>query len=198
MNYPSGLQKIIEMFSTLPGVGPKTAERYAFHLLEQSEGQLQEFSRRLSELKEKTVICEKCFSIAEKTPCPLCTATDRREKTLCLIADTRELLAIEHTGQYHGRYFVLGGLIDTIEGHGPEKLNIAPLIKKIREEKPEEIILAFDPTIEGEATAMYLVKILKDQPIKITRLARGLPAGANLEYADEMTISNALKYRNPY
>lgn len=196
MRYPEALQKLIEMLSKLPGVGPKTAERYAFFLLDQQESMLKEFSTRLSELKEKTTTCKSCGNIAEISPCPTCLDPNRDHKTLCLIADSRELVAIDATRQYNGLYFVLNGLIDTIEGVGPEKLRIRELLSKIEGEPIEEIILAFDPTIEGEATSIYLTKILRDKKIKITRLARGLPSGANLEYADEMTITNALKYRN--
>ena len=196
MRYPEALQKLIEMFTKLPGVGPKTAERYAFFLLDQPESTSQEFAVRLKELKAKTLICQICGNISEKSPCPICLDQNRDPKTLCLIADSRELAAIEATRQYNGRYFVLGGLIDTVEGIGPEKLKIRELLKKLDQEKIEEIILAFDPTIEGEATSLYLAKILRERQIRLTRLARGLPAGANLEYADETTISNALKYRN--
>lgn len=198
MHYPEALQKLIEMLSKLPGVGPKTAERYAFFLLSQPESLNQEFARRLENLKEKTTICRSCGNISEKNPCPICLDANRDQKTLCLIADSRELAAIDATRQYNGRYFILGGLIDTIEGIGPEKLRIRELLKKLDQEPIEEIIMAFDPTIEGEATSLYLAKTLRDRKIKITRLARGLPAGANLEYADEMTITNALKYRNEY
>ncbi len=196
MRYPEALQKLIEMFTKLPGVGPKTAERYAFFLLDQPESTSQEFAVRLKELKAKTLICQICGNISEKSPCPICLDQNRDPKTLCLIADSRELAAIEATRQYNGRYFVLGGLIDTVEGIGPEKLKIRELLKKLDQEKIEEIILAFDPTIEGEATSLYLAKILRERHVRLTRLARGLPAGANLEYADETTISNALKYRN--
>ncbi len=196
MRYPEALQKLIEMLAKLPGVGPKTAERYAFFLLNQPESIIKEFASRLGELKEKTIICQDCGNIAEKSPCAICLDQNRDQKTLCLIADSRELAAIEATRQYNGHYFILGGLIDTVEGIGPEKLRIRELIKKLEKEAIEEIILAFDPTIEGEATSMYLAKILRERGIRLTRLARGLPSGANLEYADEMTITNALKYRN--
>jgi recombination protein RecR len=196
MRYPEAIQKLIEMLAKLPGVGPKTAERYAFFLLDQPESLTKEFSLRLGELKEKTIICQSCGNIAEKSSCPVCLDKNRDQKTLCLIADSRELAAIEATRQYNGRYFILGGLIDTVEGVGPEKLRIRELLKKLEQEAIEEIILAFDPTIEGEATSLYLVKILREKNVRLTRLARGLPSGANLEYADEMTITNALKYRN--
>lgn len=196
MRYPEAIQKLIEMLAKLPGVGPKTAERYAFFLLDQPESLTKEFALRLGELKEKTIICQSCGNIAEKSSCPVCLDKNRDQKTLCLIADSRELAAIEATRQYNGRYFILGGLIDTVEGVGPEKLRIRELLKKLEQEVIEEIILAFDPTIEGEATSLYLVKILREKNVRLTRLARGLPSGANLEYADEMTITNALKYRN--
>lgn len=196
MRYPSPIQNLIDRFSSLPTVGPKTAERYVFYLLKQTPEKLQEFAQHLAELKEKITLCDNCLSISETNPCHICANSKRDRNTLCIIADSRDMLVIENTNEYHGLYFVLGGEINTIEEIKPENLNIKKLIEKLKKEKYNEIILALSPTLEGETTAMYLTKLLKPLKIKISRIARGLPAGSNIEYADETTISNALKYRN--
>lgn len=195
MKYPKAIQNLIEQFSNLPSVGPKTAERYVFYLLKQSQEKLQNLAKTISELKENITICEKCLMISETKICPICQDQNRRPDVLCIVSNTQDLLNIESTRQYEGKYFVLGGLINTIEDIGPNSLPIDKLIKIIKENKVQEIILALNFTLEGETTALYLNKILKDH-LKITRLAKGLPAGSDLEYADELTLGSALKYRN--
>lgn len=196
MRFPAPIQKLINEFSRLPTVGPKTAERYVFYLLKQPIENLQEFAQYLVELKEKIIICDNCLSISESNPCSICSDEKRDKDVLCVVSDSRDMLVIENSRQYNGLYFVLGGEINTIEGIKPENLNIKKLVEKLKKEKYNEIILALSPTLEGETTAMYLTKLLKPLKIKISRIARGLPAGSNIEYADETTISNALKYRN--
>lgn len=196
MKYPAAVQNLINFFSQLPTVGPKTAERYVFYLLKQSPEALNDFAKALAELKLKTTICQRCGAIEASDPCPLCTDAKRQDNVLCVVANTQDLLSIEATRQYQGRYFVLGGLINTIENIGPNDLRIEAFIRRLKEGKIQEAILALSPTIEGETTALYLAKILKQYAIKTTRLARGLPTGSNLEYADELTLINALKYRN--
>jgi len=196
MRYPSSIQSLIDHFSKLPTVGPKTAERYVFYLLKQHPESLQQFAQAIAELKEKTTICQTCLAIAEANPCPICADAKRNRSIICLVADSRDLLAIEATGQYQGLYHCLGGVINTIEGVKPEQLNIKQLLARLKPAVVKEIILAFNPDLEGETTALYLAKLLKPYKIKITRLAKGLPMGADLEYADEITLSNALKYRN--
>jgi recombination protein RecR len=197
MHFPTPLQKLIDQFCQLPSVGPKTAERYALHLLKQPPEKLQEFAQYLAELKEKIIICQNCLSISETNPCQICSNKNRNNKLLCIVENSSDLLAIEHTRQFSGNYFVLGGLINTIEGIKPENLNFNLLLAKIRKSKEiKELILALNSTIEGETTSMYIVKILKNSDLKITRLAKGMPTGSSLEYADDLTISNALKYRN--
>jgi recombination protein RecR len=195
MKYPAALQTLIDKLSNLPSVGPKTAERYAFYLLRQTPEKLKSFGAAISELQDKITVCSECLSICEKAPCAICADASRRRDILCIVENIQDLIAIETTKQYDGRYFILGGLINTISGVGPEDLNIEKLVKKIKSENTKEIILALNFTMEGETTSMYLTKILKDH-LKITRLAKGLPAGSDLEYADELTLGNALKYRN--
>ncbi|MDD4901489.1 MAG: recombination mediator RecR [Patescibacteria group bacterium] len=196
MRFPASIQNLIDHFTKLPSVGPKTAERYVFYLLKAHPESLQQFAQAIAELKEKTTVCRTCLAIAETNPCPICADQKRNRAVICLVADTRDLLAIEVTKQYHGLYHSLGGVINTIEGIKPEQLNIKQLTGRLKNSAVKEIILAFNPDLEGETTALYLAKILKPYKIKITRLAKGLPMGADLEYADEITLSNALKYRN--
>ena len=198
MRYPASIQNLIDQFSKLPTVGPKTAERYVFYLLKKSPEELKKFAAALAGLKEKITICRRCNAIAENNPCLICADGRRNKEILCVAAGYRDMLTIETTKQYNGLYFILGGVINAIEGIGPEALNTGALIEIIKKDKPKEIILALNPNMEGETTAMYLTKIIKqaNMPIRITRLARGLPTGADIEYADEITLTNALKYRS--
>lgn len=206
MRYPKSIQSLIDYFTKLPSVGPKTAERYVFYLLKKHPEWLQQFAQAIAELKEKTVICQTCLAVAEANPCFICSDQKRNRAVLCLVADTRDMLTIEATKQYNGLYFILGGVINTVEGIKPEQLNIKTFLAGLKSSPVKEVILAFNPDLEGETTAMYLAKLLKSYKInpntklgvgvKITRLAKGLPMGADLEYADEITLTNALKYRN--
>jgi len=195
MRYPAAIENLINRLSELPSVGPKTAERYVFYLLRQSQDKLNDLSLAISELKEKTTVCQSCRAISEKNPCAICTDNNRTRDSICVVENDQDLIAIEATKQYNGRYFILGGLINTINEVGPEELNVTKLIKKIKEEKTKELILALNFTLEGETTALYLTKILKNH-LKITRLAKGLPAGSDLEYADELTLASAFKNRS--
>jgi recombination protein RecR len=195
MKYPRAIQNLIERLSALPSVGPKTAERYVFYLLKQSSEKLQSLAQAIGELKAGVTICKQCLMISESEICSICQDQNRRSDILCIVSSTQDLLTIEATKQFEGKFFVLGSLINTIEDIGPDSLPIDKLIKVIKETKVQEIILALNFTLEGETTAMYLNKILKDH-LKITRLAKGLPAGSDLEYADELTLGSALKYRN--
>ena len=198
MQYPKAVQELIKWFSTLPTVGPKTAERYVFYLLRQRGDDMQKFAQSLAELKEKTITCKTCLAIADTNPCDICANSKRDKKTLSIVATTRDLISIERTRQYNGLYHVLGGLLDAVNNIGPKQLNIKPLLDKIKKNQVKEIILSLNPTLEGETTSMYLTKSVKKlfPKIKITRLAKGLPMGADLEYADDQTIKNALKFRN--
>ncbi|MFA5644060.1 MAG: recombination mediator RecR [Patescibacteria group bacterium] len=199
IQYPQSIENLIKQFSKLPSVGRKTAERYVFYLLNQKTDQLRSWAKNINEVSAGLKFCQKCFNLSEKSPCQICSDNKRKENLICLVANPQDLVAIENTKQYEGKYFVLGGLINSIENFGPEKLNIKALIKeinsKLKNNQKIEIILALSPTIEGEATCLYLQKILKNPKIKISKLARGLSTGASLEYADENTLANALKFR---
>jgi recombination protein RecR len=177
-------------------VGPKTAERYVFYLLQKNPEELQRLAQLIAELKEKTVVCRSCHAVAETSPCAICSDTKRDKTILAVVSNTRDMLAIENTGLFRGYYHVLGGVINTIEGIEPEQLKVKQLIERLDRSPVNEVLLALNPTLEGETTAIYLAKLLKPKKLRVTRLARGLPTGADLEYADEMTITNALKYRN--
>ncbi len=195
MRYPEAIQNLIEKLSDLPSVGPKTAERYVFYLLRQNPEKLKNLALAISELLDKIKTCPSCLMISATIPCSICADDTRQADSLCIVENTQNILSLEATKQYNGHYFVLGGLIDTINGVGPADLNIDKLVRKIKNENIKELIIALNFTLEGETTALYLTKILGEK-IKISRLAKGLPAGSNLEYADELTLGSALKYRN--
>lgn len=196
MHYPESIKKLVEQFAKLPTVGPRTAERYVFYLLKQNNAYLNEFGDALSGLKKGIKICKICGAVAEKEECDICLSESRDRSLVCVVANTRDMISIEDTREFNGVYHILGGLIDQINDFGPDKLNLIPLQSKIESGKVKEIILALNPNIEGETTAMYIQKQFGNNNIVITRIARGLPVGADIEYADNVTIGNALKYRN--
>ncbi|MFA4942744.1 MAG: recombination mediator RecR [Patescibacteria group bacterium] len=200
MRYPAAIQNLIDQFSQLPSVGPKTAERYVFHLLKSNPDKIQLFARYLFDLKKNLKVCSKCLAISENDPCLICADQNRPDNILCIVASLQDMISLENTRQYQGKYFILGGLINTIENITPNDLPLKKLADKVnlllKTHSNLEIIIALSPNLEGETTALYLSKILKNPHIKITRLAQGLPSGANLEYVDEITLKNALKYRN--
>ena len=196
MKYPKSIQTLIDYLSNFPTVGPKTAERYVFYLLKANSEWLQRLAQAIAELKEKTSVCRLCLSVAESDPCPICADAGRDRTTICVVADWRDLIALEAGRHYRGLYHILGGVINAVEGIKPGELNIKPLLARLKAGKIKEVIIALNPDLEGETTTLYLAKLLKPYKIKITRLAKGLPMGAGLEYADEITLSNALKYRN--
>lgn len=189
------LNHLIDHFNRLPGIGPKTAERLVYSLLKRSRLDLQDFAQTLLRLQETIHVCSLCHDLSEKDPCSICADKTRDPHTLCVVAEGQDVAAIERTRQYHGRYHVLGGVINQIEGIGPDKLNIAHLVSRIDNEAIHEVILATNPDMEGESTALYLAQLLKKQNITLTRLARGLPMGADVEYADEITLGNAITGR---
>jgi recombination protein RecR len=197
MNYPLAIEKLIKSFSKLPSVGPKTAERYVFYLLKQSPEQLTNLAHEINSLKEKIVSCSRCNVLTEKNPCPICSDQNRDKKIICLVENTQDMWAIENTHQFKGKYFVLTGLIKPLEGIHPDSLNIKNFLDLIKLEKTEEVIIALNFTMEGEGTSLYIQKQLTnlEKPIKISRLAKGLPLGSDLEYADNLTLTNAFKYR---
>lgn len=196
MPYPHAIQRLIEAFAKLPTVGPKTAERFALSLLAQPEKEVAELSQAIATLQQNVTKCQSCFAIAETSPCAVCSDQRRHNGQLCIVSDQRDHLAIESSRQFQGRFYVLGAELNQLEGIGPSSLNLDPLMKRLRDGEFKEVILALNPTIEGETTSMYLAKLLKPLPVTITRLARGLPMGANLEYVDEMTLGHALRFRN--
>jgi recombination protein RecR len=195
MQYPSSITNLINELSKLPSVGPKTAERYVFYLLKQNPEELQKLAQTIAELKEKTILCETCFALSESSPCSMCQDKTRNHETICVVANTRDMLGVEATKSYNGMYHVLNGLLNAVEGIKPENLKMKELEKRL-DSGIKELIIALNPNLDGETTAMYIARMSKDKKIKTTRLARGLPSGSSLEYMDDMTMLNALKYRN--
>ena len=186
---------LIDLLARLPGVGPKTASRLTFYLLREPNGLAEALGEALAALSGGTVECSRCFNIAEESPCPICADLARDQSLICVVEEPMDLLAIERTGSYHGVYHVLHGALSPIDGVYPEKLRIAELVDRVRETKPREVILATNPSLEGENTAAYIYQQLANGDVPVTRLARGLPMGGDLEYADEVTLSRALEGR---
>jgi len=198
MNLAKPIRKLIEAFQKLPGIGPKTAQRLTFYLLHVPQKQLDEFSEALATLKKNTVLCSVCFNVAERDPCQICSDRNRDKSTICVVEQPLDLLALEKTGDYKGVYHVFHGAISPLNNIGPDELHIKELLPRLKNSGIKEIILATNPNMEGEATAMYVAKLIKPLGIKVTRLAHGLPVGADLEYADEVTLSRALEGRRKY
>ncbi len=203
MTLPKAVQKLIDSFEQLPGIGPRTAQRLTFYLLHVPDQVLQEFGEALKNLKKDTITCSICFNVSEVDPCPICTDRNRDQSVICVVEQALDILALEKTGKYKGVYQVLGGAISPLDNIGPDELNIKPLLERITRNQPPitELILATNPNMEGEATAMYLTNEIKKIPIKglrITRLGQGLPTGSDLEYADEVTLQRALEGRREY
>lgn len=192
---PRSVQRLIDEFARLPGVGPKSASRLTFFLLRKTDNQALDLAAALQELKELTQLCSVCFNITEEDPCPLCRDESRDSRLLCVVEEPLDVLAIERSQAYNGRYHVLHGAISPVEGIGPEDLRINELIARVDSGDFKEIILATNPTLEGESTALYLQRRLADRPMRLTRLARGLPVGGDLEYTDEITLGRALEGR---
>ena len=195
MEYTKPLAKLIECFQKLPSIGPKTATRLALHVIKMPLSNVSEFADALMDAKTKITYCENCFNISCSSPCEICSDHTRNKKIICVVSETKDLMAIEKTNEYHGLYHVLQGLISPIDGIGVDDIRIKELLYRINQNDIEEVILALNPSVEGEATAMYLNKLLKPINIKITRIAFGLPMGSELEYADEMTLARALEGR---
>ena len=190
------VSKLIDEFSRLPGIGPKTASRLVFYLLRAPEEQAQSLAEALRELRERIRFCSVCFNITEEDPCAVCTDEGRDRSVICVVEEPLDVVAIERTRDYHGLYHVLHGTIAPVEGVGPDDLRIAELLSRLGRASPvREVIIATNPNMGGEATAMYIARQLEGSQIKVTRLARGLPVGGDLEYADEVTLSRALAGR---
>lgn len=187
--------RLIDELSRMPGIGPKSASRLAFHLLRAPRDQALALAESIIEVKERIVLCSKCFNITERDPCAICEDHERDQGTVCVVEDPLDVLAFERTGEYRGAYHVLHGAISPVDGVGPDSLRIQELFERVRAEKPTEIILATNLNIEGEATAMYIHRHLIDSGVNVSRPASGLPVGGDLEYADEITLGRALAGR---
>jgi len=189
------VQALINEFAKLPTIGPKTAARLAFYLLTQPRGEALSLAEAIVALKDKVRTCSRCFAITEEDLCEICTDPRRDGKTLCVVAEPKDIYALERTGAYRGRYHVLGGLISPIDGIGPEQLRVRELVARVGEEAPSEVVIATNPNAEGEATALYLSRLLQPSGVTVSRLAYGLPIGGELDYADEVTLAKALEGR---
>lgn len=195
MLYPQAMHRLIHELSKLPGVGPKTAQRLAFHVLNLPEAEVGKIATALVEAKHKIGFCKICGQLTETSPCPVCTDPNRENGMLCVVEEPKDVIAMERTRVFKGKYHVLGGAISPLEGIGPDDLRIRELLARVQEGAFREIVIATDPNVEGEATALYLSKVLKPLGLRVTRLARGLPVGGDLEYADEITLGKALEGR---
>jgi recombination protein RecR len=193
--YPEPVARVIEALQRLPGIGPKTAQRLAFFLLKRPADEVNGLADSLNQLKALIVHCSVCFNVTQEDPCRICRDPQRDARSLCVVEEPNDLLALERTGGFRGRYHVLLGALSPLDGIGPEDLKVRELLVRLEREPVEEIILATNPSVEGEATAIYLAKLLKPLSVRITRIARGLPVGGDLEYADEVTLSKALEGR---
>jgi recombination protein RecR len=189
------LERLIKQLKKLPGIGPKGAQRIALYLLKQPPQDVAALASVLREVKERIRFCSCCFNLTEADPCDICTDPARDQNQLCVVEEANDLLAIEKTGAYKGLYHVLQGAISPLEGMGPDDLRIRELLLRLQDRQGKEVILATNPNTVGEATALYLLRLLKPLGVKVTRIARGLPVGGDLEYADEVTLSRAMEGR---
>jgi recombination protein RecR len=195
MHYPEPIAKLMDAFGRLPGIGPKTAGRLAFYVLRMKEEDVLDFAKSLVNVKRNLHYCSVCCNITDVDPCRICQDKTRDGSVICTVQEPKDLVAMERTKEFGGYYHVLHGAISPMEGIGPDDIRIAELLKRLSDEKVQELILATNPNIEGEATAMYLSRLVKPFGIKVTRIAHGLPVGGDLEYADEVTLSKALEGR---
>ncbi len=195
MIYPKSIAALIEHFQKFPSIGPKSAQRMAFYLLRMPMLEVQKFAQAMLDAKQNTKTCEICFNISSESPCEICTSTSRDRSTICVVSETKDLIAIEKTNEYKGLYHVLQGLISPMDGIGADDIRIKELLSRLTADEVQEIILALPPSVEGEATSLYLTKLIKPFGIKISRIAFGLPVGADLEYADEITLAKAIEGR---
>ncbi|HCD18513.1 recombination mediator RecR [Macrococcoides caseolyticum] len=195
MHYPAPISKLIDSFMKLPGIGPKTASRLAFHVLDMKEDDVVGFAKALVDVKRELTYCSVCGHITDTDPCYICEDTTRDQSMICVVEETKDVIAMEKMREYKGLYHVLHGAISPMEGVGPEDINVPSLLTRLRDEHIQELILATNPNIEGESTAMYIARLVKPIGIKVTRLAHGLPVGGDLEYADEVTLSKAITGR---
>ncbi|MDP3011225.1 MAG: recombination mediator RecR [Candidatus Hydromicrobium sp.] len=193
--YIKSVENLINEFRKLPGIGPKSAKRIVFFLLKLSHSDIVKFSKNLIEMKEKVKFCSQCYSLTEEDICHICRDQSRDRKKICIVEEVSDVIIIEKTGEYKGLYHILGGLLSPIENVGPDEIRVPRLLERVKANNIEEVIIAVNPTVEGESTAMYLKKILVPLGVKVTKLASGLPVGSDLEYADEVTIGRAISDR---
>ncbi len=195
-SFPEVLQNLIAEFHRLPGIGRKTATRLALHILNAPEEEAHALARAILEVKKEIRFCSICFNITQEDPCEICRDSSRNHRQICVVEDAPQIMLIEKTNEYQGVYHVLGGVISPLDGIGPEDLHVRELLQRARD--AEEIILALNPSTEGEATSIYLAKLLKPLGVKVTRLSRGIPMGSSLEFVDELTLTRALKSRSEF
>jgi recombination protein RecR len=193
--YPEPVARLIEALQRLPGIGPKTAQRLTFFLLKRPADEVRELSESLLAVKQRIVYCRTCFNVTDQDPCRICADPARASGVLCIVEEPNDLLAMERTGEFRGRYHVLLGALSPLDGIGPEDLKIRELLGRLDAGGTTEVLLATNPNVEGEATALYLAKLLRPFGLRVTRIARGLPVGGDLEYADQVTLSKALEGR---
>lgn len=191
------LENAVNEFARLPGIGKKTALRLVLHLLKQEENNVQQFSEVIAKMRNEIKFCQRCYNVADGDICSICANSMRKQETICVVENIRDVIAIESTQQYNGTYHVLGGIISPLDGVGPDQLNIVSLINRVQKEKTEEIIFALNPNIQGDTTIYYIQKKLEHTNIQITTIARGIAFGGELEYADEMTLARSLQNRLP-
>lgn len=191
------LAELIDAFARLPGIGRKSAERLAFYILEQPEGVALSFAKALQKARKEVHPCKRCYNLAGEEYCTICQDRSREKSVICVVEDTRDVKAIERTGAYHGLYHVLGGVLSPMDNIGPDDLHIAALLKRLSQEPIEEVILATNPSVEGEATNLYLQKLIEPAGVQVSRLAQGLPMGGDLKYADQLTLTRAFHARQP-
>ncbi|GAA0290665.1 recombination protein RecR [Gracilibacillus halotolerans] len=195
MYYPEPISKLIDSFTKLPGIGPKTAVRLAFFVLNMKEEDVLDFAKALANAKRELTHCSICGNITDTDPCSICQDDSRDRSLICVVQDPKDVIAMEKMKEFNGKYHVLHGAISPMDGIGPEDINVPSLINRLKDEEVQELILATNPNVEGEATAMYISRLVKPSGIKTTRIAHGLPMGGDLEYADEVTLSKALEGR---
>ncbi|MGE5658788.1 MAG: recombination mediator RecR [Actinomycetota bacterium] len=192
--YTRPLARLIEQLQRLPGVGPKTAQRLALHILKRSHEEVQALAQALMDAKQQVGLCQVCFHLSAEPVCEICRHPNRDGQTICVVSDSRDVIALEKTREYRGKYHVLGGVISPMDGIGPEQLNIQPLVRRVSQQNIQEVIIAISPSVEGETTTLYIGQLLKPFT-RVTRIAFGLPMGGDLEYADEVTLARALEGR---
>jgi recombination protein RecR len=195
MVYPAPMADLIEELKRLPGIGPKSAQRLALYVFGSPRSQIEKLSQLLLSAKDAVTFCEKCFCLTDRSPCDICSGRDRQREVLCVVAEPKDVMALERSGAHRGLYHVMGGLLSPLDGIGPDQLRTRELVARLKDGAFEEIILALNPTIEGETTAAYLHRLIQPLGIKLTRIATGLPIGSDMDFADELTLAKAMEGR---